>query len=310
MENKKKNIIGKVKPKLVKHPNPEIPRVCGFSDGSDAAISILDMIEKTHRGDEMPPNGIQLDVFPPHGLLPGTLTLISSMPGQGRTAYLANIASELARKERSVAVFLPNLTIDKFVTRMICIRTGLDVSRVCYGFLTREHWASINDAAKQLGQSGVYFSQQTIMSAGDIDHDTTMLAAELKKTGRKLDAVIVDSLNYVKVSGWPNPLSTLKSMAKKLGAAVICSRGLRETENIRDGFVGLGDIRAIGVNEANIDNIYHIRRPCYYNDNSAPKDQAELICVYRNHLRNSTWYLHFNSSSMAFTPWPVCSDGV
>ena len=167
MNNKKNKRAGKTQPEPVKQPAIGTPQVCGFSDGREAAASILDLIEKAHSG-EVSQNDMRPAIFPAPGFLPGTLTLICSMPGQGNTAYLANIASELAGQGRYAAVFLPGLTRDNFFFRIICLRTGADYGKLRMGYFTREDWHGINGAANKLRLSGLYFSRQRIMSDDDI----------------------------------------------------------------------------------------------------------------------------------------------
>jgi len=298
--SKKNGAAGKAKPKPGKTSKTEMPVVKGFSTGRETAVSMLRKMEDYHL---LPPKKvIPMDIFPGQGLLPGTLTLICSMPGAGKTAYLANLVFKLAQDGRCAAVFLPAITAEGFVSRMVCIGSGAGYFQMMRGCIPRETWAKMTTAAAQLAGSGIYYSNLKTMTGYTIQDEACRLAAELKKTRHKLDAVIVDTLNYLEDIEFESSFQMLRAMARELDTSVICSMGLQETKNIQKGYAWLGDIRAVGVDELETDLILNLRRPESYESDAAFRGHMDLLCVYSRELYNQNLHLWFHNQTMAVTP--------
>jgi len=298
MKNKKHEISEKGTSEPVIKP-VAIPLIPGFDNGKETACSYLAKLEKAHLNTVE--KGIGMDIFPGPGLREGKLTILCSMPSQGKTAYLANIVSELALQGRNVGVFLPDMPPEWFVARVLSLRTGADYTHLRRGTFPRDTWIKLKKAEEDLAQSGIYFSQLSSMNYWDIDAEASRLATELKKAGRKLDAVVIDSLNYLKQDeDVPELTMGLSLLAHGSGAAVLCSLGLQENKNIIKRQVSLGDIRLAGINEQETNQILYLQRPGYYEPRIS-RDKANIRTIYGEDLSGYYLDLDFNNSTMKFT---------
>ncbi|MCX5791844.1 MAG: hypothetical protein NTY45_06435 [Elusimicrobia bacterium] len=302
MTNKNNDKAEKVKAEpaktLVRQLYPE------FTDFTLAKEVAADTLEKLKNLQSAPEKGILEDIFPSPGLMAGTLAVVCSTPSQGKTAYLANIVSELARTGRCVAVFLPDITAQDFMARILALRTGTSYRHLKPEWLAGENWSKIAEAGEQFSRSGVYFSQRTRMDTQDIINDMVRLAHQLKKTGLTLDAVVVDSLNYMHDDSCNNPLDLygLRQTAQSLKLAVLCALGLEEGKRIKNGFIGLGDVRALGLDESHTDFIFCLQRPGFYDRSDLSMMRlAELFCIYSSGIKRSYLRLNFDYLTQAFT---------
>lgn len=295
--------------KKTQKPEKQEPRsnvASDFISSGDLAVSVLKKMEESCSETPARPG---LDLLP-GSLAPGTLTVICSLPHLGKSAYLVNLALELLDKKRNTAVFLPEYSAEEFTFKAICARAEVNYSKALLGSIPREKWPALTRAAGQLLDPGLFLSRSCKMTAADIAKEAKLLADVLKKDGRRLDAVIVDSLNFLDPGEYySEPLESLENLARQLGTAVICSFDLRETPNMRKGNVRLGDARLAGIDEHYADQIYHLHRPEYY-DRSDPtlKGMAVLRRLYP-YLggRQEELNLRFNRETLAFSVIkPVC----
>jgi replicative DNA helicase len=272
-----------------------------FYDTCDLAPDVLTGIEKIF-SEEKPPPGLDLL---PGCLAPRTVTVVASMPSQGKTSFLMGLALEAQEKKKNVAVFLTDSTRQEFVLKAICSRAGVNLSGAKMGRLPREAWPALTRSAGQLIEPGIFISRSNIISSSDIYRQAKVLKESLKEDGQSLDAVIVDSLNHIKhdeyEAGYLH-LFELTEVARDLETAVICSFGMRETPGIHNGYAGIGDTREAGLDDGYLSQLYFLRRPEYY-DRQDPtlKDMAELrrLHPYLGGARCPN--LRFNHESATFS---------
>ncbi|MCX5790696.1 MAG: hypothetical protein NTY45_00510, partial [Elusimicrobia bacterium] len=251
-----------------------------FENGADLTRSVLKKTDYSRSGRLQ---AGALDLIPAPAFEPGALTLVCSMPSQGKSAYLANIALELQAKKRNAAIFLPDSDAEEFILKALCASAGVSYYSVIEGRLTVKNREAFMAAAGRFSRPGLYFSKNSIITAETIAASVEHLQETLKQAGQKLDAVLVDSLNYIKPEPehYDDPLEVLHGMAKKLQVSVICTFGARETPNTIKGRIELGDLRLAGIDERFTDQVLCLHRPEYY-DRADPslKNVAQLNRVY------------------------------
>lgn len=281
-------------------PDPRDIALSGFKTAADATPSIIEKLEKRLAAATHPPEPQLLSAM----AKPGTVTIICSAPSIGKSAYLRNIALELQEQGKNAAIFLPDYTAEEFITRAICAKAGLNLHRYLNGELPRDKWKLFTGTADKLKARGLYFSDETHMNTNTIRYRARELSKALEQAGRKLDAVIIDSINYVNDEEYDVPaLDGLRAMADKLKTAVICSFGLKETPSMRDGYIELTHVRAAGIAEGFTDSIYALHRPEYY-DRADPtlKNKASLRRLYPClGAGGSSQHLGYNHETQAFT---------
>jgi len=309
MAKTKRRVAGKIDIKAAKNSLAKIPAVKEFNTVREVVEATVRKLEDFYNA---PAKGIAQELFPPSGLPPGTLTIICSMPSQGKTAYLANMALELARSGRCAAVFLPDGTQEEFVSKMLAIGSSLKYRQLMRGYLTREDWPRLAAVKEEIAKAGLYFSELRNMHPQYIHEAAARLSAELKKAGRRLDAVIVDSLEYTADFESDRPLFWFRKIADELETSVICALGLRQNEKTEHGFVRLGDLRAARINEKETDLLLHLSRPEYY-DRTDPTltGKATIWCLYSKDMRKHGAHLLFDHETLAFTrPSFIMDEGM
>lgn len=281
--------------------------ICNFQTIGEASDLILNNLEKNCSGPKTEP---LLDIFPDAGLQPGALTVVCSMPGIGKTAYLANVALGLAKKGKNVAIFLPDCTPGEFIYTAAAVNSGDFVGKVGRYRGPKSLFNEFRAAAGQLPRTGLFLSKRSILDLCDIERDSKYLAAELKAHGRSLDAVIVDSLTYLKDEEYlEGTFGYLSDVAKKLETSFICSFGLRPNERTNEGLVRLADIRAAGVDDSRTSLVLYLHRGEYYNRTDPTlKNKALLRCMYsKDTLPLRDYNLEFTHENMRFKK-PVYPD--
>ncbi len=289
------------KPAKKKSAKPTDVSVYGFRTGLQIAGPLKGKIGKGYAARQ---SDSGLAIIPPPALIPGSLTVVCALPGQGKSAYLLNLALERQKLGCNVGVFLPDDTADEFMLKAVCLQANAKYDQLQRGSMPREKRESVNASADKLSKPGLYFSKRTTMTAQDIAREAAELSEVLRKAGRKLDTIILDSLNYIKEEELGlDKLEYLKAMAKQLQLSVVCSLSLRETKNMRDGWVRLADVRAAGIDEQYTDQVLFLQRPGLY-DYTDPtlRDKAVLRRLYPAILGcPESMDFIFNYRTLAFT---------
>lgn len=271
----------------------------GFVSARELMPGVLKKMEAEFSGLGV---GLAPDLVP-GGLLPGTLSVICSMPSIGKTAYLVNLALQLQSLGKNTAVFLPDLTSQEFLLRAMCARALVNLHALRAGRLPREKWAELMRAAETVSSPGLYFCRSSLMTDRDVARDMRALEKELGKTGRRLDVVIVDSLNYLKEDDFSiTRLGTLREMAKAMKVAVIGSYGLRQDEKTENGCITLADIRHNGLDEQETDSVLLLHRAEYYHrEDPTLKNKASLLQVYSSTRWVRNLELYFRHETQTFS---------
>ncbi len=167
----------------------------------------------------------------------------------------------------------------------------------------------VKRAAELLSKSNIYFSTLTgpeSVSYDPLDVEAALLADALQKTGRKLDVILIDSLNHLNLG--PHDYRMLSHMAKELMVAVLGSFGLASDD--AKGFgMSLPALREAGIDEAYVDQILAVCRPGFY-DRKILRIKPERVYIMRTHNASGVtdgknWELYFDTSLITFTTKPA-----
>lgn len=215
---------------------------------------------------------------------PGTLNIICSLPSMGKTAFLVNAALRLQEAGKNVAVFLPEYTPEEFMHKALIVKGGLNHVALRYKLKTAELLKVYKDAAAKLPGEGLYVYRCGRLVEHTVWEGVGHLAAALKAGGRRLDAVIIDSLNYLRLDEEAEDeapgVCELVDMAEHFGVSVIASFGMRSVPDAR-GHIQLADTRLAGLDEREGCTIHCLNRPEFY-DRQDPtiKNKAVLERLY------------------------------
>ena len=248
-------------------------------------LSALDKIEKASKNKGtvtgIPTGFIDLD-YKTSGFQPSDLILIAARPSMGKTAFVLNVAQNMAFKEgKTVAIFSLEMSKEQLVNRLFSLESKVDSQALRTGNLTDEDWAKLIEGAAVVGKSNLI-----------IDDTPGISIAELRSKCRKfklehnLGIIIIDYLQLM--SGGKRSESrqqeiseisrSLKAVARELNVPVVALSQLsRAVEQRPDHRPMLSDLRESGAIEQDADVVMFLYRDDYYNKDTDKKNIAEVI---------------------------------
>ena len=219
------------------------------------------------------------------GLQPSDLIILAARPSMGKTAFALNIATNaaiLAQKPVATAVFSLEMSKEQLALRMLCSEASVDASKLRSGYLTKEDWENITDAAGRLSEAPIY-----------IDDSPAITALELRAKARRLKMekniglIIIDYLQLMRGSSAErreleiSEISrSMKALAKELNVPVLALSQLnRKLEERADKRPILSDLRESGALEQDADVVLFIYRDEVYNkdENSPYRGTADIL---------------------------------
>ena len=249
-------------------------------------MNAMDRIEKASRNKGnvtgIPTGFIDLD-YKTAGLQPSDLILIAARPSMGKTAFVLNIAQNVAFKQgMTVAMFSLEMSKEQFVNRLFSLESKVDSQHLRTGNLTDAEWESLIESAGVIGKSNLI-----------IDDTPGISIAEMRSKCRKyklehnLGIIFIDYLQLMTGSGKRSESRqqeisdisrSLKALARELNVPVVALSQLsRAVEQRPDHRPMLSDLRESGAIEQDADVVMFIYRDDYYNKDSENKNIAEII---------------------------------
>lgn len=220
-----------------------------------------------------------------NGFRPGTLTIVAARPAMGKSAFVINIAANVAIKDRvPVAFFSLEMSAKEIGNRILSSRCDISTSLLQAGKgLPQELMSRINSSLPSLGAAPLFIDDHSGLTT------TEMLTRcrELKeKQDGKLGLICIDylqlmsSVNNRSNASRQQEISeisrSLKLMARELDVPIIALSQLsRESEKRDDHRPMLSDLRDSGAIEQDADMVLFIHRPEYYKSKAPVDDESE-----------------------------------
>lgn len=262
------------------------------------------------------------------GLHEGDLLVVAARPGMGKTAFVMNLAVNVASPREvggryehgtGVVAFSLEMPQEQLVRRTICSEARVDVARVRSGYLQPDDWTRFTAAATSLATIPLWIDDTPAADLmrvravvrrhqAEYDRPATSSAPE-----QKVGLVIIDYLQLMGGSGRADNREQeiaqitrgLKQLAKELKVAVIVLSQLNravESRSTKDKRPQLADLRESGAIEQDADTVVFIYRDEYYNpETSNAKGIAELlIAKQRNGPCPAKVLVRFSASHTRF----------
>lgn len=248
------------------------------------------------------------------GFQSGDLIIVGGRPGMGKTAFALNVAGYVAADMReTVAVFSLEMPKEQLALRMICAESGVNSSSVRKGFIGKQDWIKLTNAAGRLADAPIFIDDSSMLTALEI----RAKARRLKMEYGMLSLIVVDYLQLMRSMGKferreqeiSDISRSLKALAKELKVPVIALSQLnRAVEQRGEKRPTLADLRESGALEQDADVIIFLYRDEFYNKNNpSNKGKAELIVakqrngptgiVNLTYLADSTKFVDFTDLS-------------
>lgn len=274
------------------------------------------------------------------GLQDGDLTIVAARPGMGKTAFVLNLAVNVASPRvvrrngteqqdpgDGVCIFSLEMPREQLAMRMACGEGRVDLGKVKVGQLQAESWRCLTDAAVYLNQLPIFIDDTAGIGVMELRAKARRKQAEYNRPAKpgqrepRIGLVIVDYLQLMKgregAQNREQEISEisrgLKELAKELRVPVIALSQLnRAVEGRTDKRPQLSDLRESGAIEQDADMVMFIYRDDYYNENSNKKGIAELIIAKQRNGPTGKVLVRFASSYTRFdnlAPGEYDSDG-
>ena len=225
------------------------------------------------------------------GLNRSDLILLAARPAMGKTSFALNIASNVAKKGKAVAVFSLEMSREQLVQRVLSAEARVQSQLLRSGNLSTDDWTRLAEAAEILSRVPLY-----------IDDSTGITIAEMKARLRRvkdLGLVVIDYLQLMssgrridnRVQEVSELTRGLKILAKDLNVPVITlsqlSRG-PEMRGLDARRPVLSDLRESGSIEQDADLVLFLYRDEYYNKDTEDQNVAECIVAKNRHGETDT----------------------
>ncbi|MGZ5081542.1 MAG: replicative DNA helicase [Usitatibacter sp.] len=214
------------------------------------------------------------------GLEPGDVMVVGARPAMGKSAFGLNIASNVAARYGTTYFWSGEMPLRQLVLREIAGASGISMTDMRSGELSRDDWNRIGDVVAKLSELPVSFDERTGMSV-------SKLRATLRKMKRKhgLHVAVLDYIGLMQGEGDTRVQELgsiscgIKRLAKELAIPIIVLAQLnRANESRVDKRPMMSDLRDSGEIEQDADIIVFLHREEYYKpDDPTWKGVAELL---------------------------------
>lgn len=244
------------------------------------------------------------------GFQRGDLIIIGGRPGMGKTAFALNIAQHVAvNVKETIAMFSLEMSKEQLAIRMLCSESMVNSSNVRKGYISRDEWPKLINAAGKLAGAPIFIDDSSAITVLEI----RAKARRLKLEYGGLGLVIVDYLQLMRSRGnferreqeISDISRSLKALAKELKVPVIAlsqlNRGVEQRPNKRPV---LADLRESGAIEQDADVIIFLYREEVYNKNNpSMKGKAEVLIEKQRNGPTGLVNLTFLADSTRFVDY-------
>jgi replicative DNA helicase len=220
------------------------------------------------------------------GLRDGDMIVIAGRPSQGKTTLAMNIAENVALHDGFVIVFSLEMPRHSLMQRMLASVAKVDFERLQNGSLAHDEIDRVTIAGSKLRDKTLFIDDSTRLTSNHLLSRARRIA---RRMNRKPNLIVVDYLQLLQDKGEGNARvevisRNMKSLAREIGCpALILSQLNRGVEARADKRPLMSDLRDSGSIEQDADLILMMYRDEYYDEQSAHKGLAEVICrKYRN----------------------------
>ena len=227
----------------------------------------------------------------------GDLIIVGARPGMGKTSFALNIATNVAKTKKAVAIFSLEMPGEQLVNRLLSSEALIDSAKLRTGQLKPEDWDNLASVASSLSGCDIYIDDTSAISA-------TEMRSKLRRIPN-LGLVVIDYIGLMQSTAHTDNRAqqvgeisrNLKIMAKDFGIPIVCCAQLNRGTESRTGEGGkkptLSDLRDSGSIEQDADIVLFLYRDEYYNDikgtnNEDPNspstaNTAEIIIAKNRH---------------------------
>ncbi|MBI2621521.1 MAG: replicative DNA helicase [Candidatus Levybacteria bacterium] len=200
------------------------------------------------------------------GMQASNLLILAARPGQGKTAFVVNIAQHIAVNEKKpVGIFSLEMSQEELVDRLLVGQADVDAWRLKTGRLTETDFAKLSEAMGVLADAPIFIDDTPGISVSQIRTKARRLQLEYN-----VSIIIVDYLQLAdpgkhydnRVQEVSIVSQALKNLARELKIPVLAVSQLsRAVEHRGERKPQLADLRESGAIEQDSDVVMFLYRP-------------------------------------------------
>jgi len=261
----------------------------------DHGRALLDQLERTASGDpglHVVSTGLSdLDAALGGGLRRGTLSVIASRPGVGRSTLALNMLTRAAITDGIPAcLFTFETTVDEVILRVLADHTAISHRYLRTSTLTDVDWTDLAQSMVGLLDAPLF------VNAGPAPHLEGLCAAIAGAVAAHgVELVVVDPVSFVLARSFANTpdrelaetARRLKALAMQLGIRIVATAELNRQADYPTMRPRLGDIAGSDVIAQAADTVILLHRPDAHDRNQRPQE-ADLILAKNRYGERGT----------------------
>jgi replicative DNA helicase len=316
---------------------PESTAVRPVREAIHGAFSILAEAAKRGEGITGVPTGFDKLDRKCAGLHKGDLYIVAGRPGMGKTAFVLNMAVNVASPRRvkaadsndllgggdveqpgwGVGVFSLEMPREQLASRLLGGEARVDISRLRSGNIRQDDWIKLTEAAARVERLPIWLDDTPALGLLDLRAKIRRLKADIERksedapTAQGLGLVIIDYLQLMQGRRDANSREQeiselsrgLKQLAKEMSIPVLALSQLNRSVETRsnDKRPQLSDLRESGAIEQDADAIFFIYRDEYYRREQTDEPGiAEIIVAKQRNGPTGVVKLRFTSEYTRF----------
>lgn len=201
------------------------------------------------------------------GMQKSNLIILAARPGTGKTAFMLNIAQNIAVKDKlPIGIFSLEMSKEELVDRLLVGQADIDAWRLKTGRLTEDDFSKLSEAMGQLAEAPIFIDDTPGISLMEMRSKARRLKME-----HDLSLIVVDYLQLVdpgkkydnRVQEVSLVSQALKNLARELNVPVLSASQLNRSVEHRGGDKKpqLADLRESGAIEQDADVVMFLYRP-------------------------------------------------
>jgi replicative DNA helicase len=214
------------------------------------------------------------------GFNEGDLIIIAARPSMGKTAFALNLALNVLKNDKGVAIFSLEMPAEQLMLRMLSAASKIPLQDLRRGNLNDEEWTKLTEVSDYISEKPLYVDDEGSVNI----HTIRAKLRKLKAQNPNISLAIIDYLQLINSDIRERHLAiaeisrSLKLLARELQIPIIAlsqlNRALESRPNKRPM---LSDLRESGAIEQDADIIMFIYRDDVYKALEAKQKQKEAL---------------------------------
>ncbi len=210
----------------------------------------------------------------------GDLIVIAARPSMGKTAYALNLALNVIKQDKGVAIFSLEMPAEQLMLRILSAASRIPLQDIRRGSLNEEEWSKLSAIADEISNKPLFVDDEGYINI----HTIRAKLRKLKAQNPDLSLAVIDYLQLIASDQRERHLAiaeisrSLKLLARELQIPIIAlsqlNRALESRPNKRPM---LSDLRESGAIEQDADIIMFIYRDDVYKAMEAKQKQKEAL---------------------------------